>query len=197
MSKNPRSKQAFTLAEIMVTMAIFSIVVIGVVTSNIFGLRLNEIAKTKLGVNEYSRRALSLMTTTIRESKSTCVGNGTATAFVEPAAGVARQGNAIQINPERDNTNVFIRYFRDDDQRIKFVSDTITTPVVVADYISNSVVFAEEDFRGTVLTNRQASSVVALKLNFYKIEFPIIAIGKGAYYEYYALQTRITRRSAE
>lgn len=190
-------KRAFTLPEVMVTMAIFSLMVIGVVSSNIFGLKLNEIAKTKLGVNEYSRRALSLMTKDIRESKSTCVGAGDATTFTEPLPGVVRQGNALQINPLQDNTNVFIRYYRDTDQRIKKVTNTNGTPVVVADYISNNVVFAEEDFRGAVLTNRQASAVVSLNLNFYKIEFPVVVIGQGAYYEYYLLRTRITRRSAE
>jgi len=192
-----RLNRAFTLPEIMVTMAIFSMVVLGVVSSNIFGLKLNEIAKTKLGVNEYSRRALSMMTSDIRESKGVCVGAGTATTFVEPLPGVARQGNALQINPIRDNTNVFIRYYLDADQRIKKVTDTNATPMVVADYISNSVVFAEEDFKGNVLLNKQASAVVSLTLNFYRIEFPIVPIGQGAYYEYYALRTRITRRSAE
>ena len=192
-----RLNRAYTLVEIMVSMALFSMVVIGVVTSNIFGLKLYEIAKTKLGVNEYSRRALSMMVTDIREAKSTCVGSGTATTFVEPVAGVVRQGNALQINPLRNNTNVFIRYFRDSDQRIKMVTDTNATPVIVADYVSNNVVFAEEDYRGTVLTNRQASCVVSLNLNFYKIEFPVVIIGQGGFYEYYALRTRITRRSAE
>lgn len=197
MSKNTRLTRAYTLPEIMVSMAIFSLVVIGVVTSNMFGLKLNEIAKTKLGVNEYSRRALSMMTKDIREAKNTCVGMGSATTFIEPSAGAARQGNALQINPVQDNTNVFIRYYRDADQRIKRVTDTNSTPVVVADYISNTVVFAEEDYRGAVLMNRQASAVVSLNLNFYKIEFPIVLIGQGAYYEYYLLRTRITRRSAE
>lgn len=192
-----RSIRAYTLVEVIVSMAIFSMVVIGVVSSNIFGLKLYEIAKTKLGVNEYSRRAISMMVTDIREAKSTCVGSGSATTFSEPAAGVARQGNALQINPLRNNTNVFIRYFRDTDQRIKMVTDTNATPVIVADYVSNNVVFAEEDFRGSVLTNRQASSVISLNLNFYKLEFPVVLIGQGGFYEYYALRTRITRRSAE
>jgi prepilin-type N-terminal cleavage/methylation domain-containing protein len=203
MSMNPFIKmraslnRAYTLVEIMVSMTIFSLVVLGVLSSNIFGLRLYEVAKTKLGVNESSRRALSMMITDIREAKFTSVGTGSATTFVEPVAGVKRQGNALQINPLRDNTNVFIRYFRDDDQSIKMVTDTNATPVVVADYVSNSVVFAEEDFRGAVLTNRQASSVIALNLRFFKIEFPAVPVGQGGFYEFYSLQTRITRRSAE
>lgn len=191
------SNHAYTLVEIMVSMAIFSMVVLGVVSSNIFGLKLYEVSKTKLGVNDYSRRALSEMTTDIRESKAAYVGTGTATTFTEPVAGVIRQGNALQINPLRNNTNVFIRYFKDTDQRIKMVTDTNATPVLIADYVSNNVVFAEEDFRGNVLTNRQACSVISLNLNFFKIEFPVVLIGQGGFYEYYAIRTRITRRSGE
>jgi len=192
-----RLNQAYTLVEIMVAMAIFSMVVIGVVSGNIFGLKLYEVTRTKLGVNDYSRRALSMMTTSIREAKSASVGTGSDTTFVEPESGVPRRGNALQINPLRNNTNVFIRYYRDTDQRIKKVTDANPTPVVVADFVSNSVVFAEEDFRGNVLVNRQASRVISLNLNFYRIEFPVVPIGEGCFYEYYVLRTHITPRSAE
>ena len=68
---------------------------------------------------------------------------------------------------------------------------------VVAEYITNSVVFTLEDFRGTNLTSSQNNRVIGLKMQFYQIQFPVTMIGPGNYYDYYQLQTKITRRTLE
>ena len=54
-----RFSRAFTLTEIMVTMAIFGFVVLGVLGLHIFGLKLNKMVEVKLQATEDSRRALT------------------------------------------------------------------------------------------------------------------------------------------
>ncbi|HSH16992.1 MAG TPA: prepilin-type N-terminal cleavage/methylation domain-containing protein, partial [Verrucomicrobiae bacterium] len=50
---------AYTLTEIMVASALFSLVILGSVSANIFGLRLYGITKAKLGASDEAREAIS------------------------------------------------------------------------------------------------------------------------------------------
>jgi hypothetical protein len=58
-------------------------------------------------------------------------------------------------------------------------------------------VFAAEDHLGNVLTNSQNNRVIGLRLQFYQIAFPVVAVGPGNYYDFYQLRTRVTRRMLE
>jgi hypothetical protein len=68
---------------------------------------------------------------------------------------------------------------------------------VVANFITNSTIFSSEDAFGNVLTNNQNNRVIALKLQFYQMQYPIVRIGPGNYYDFYQLSTKTTRRVLE
>jgi hypothetical protein len=68
---------------------------------------------------------------------------------------------------------------------------------VVARFVTNQVGFAAEDYAGNVLNTDQNNRVVRMNLQFYQWEFPVARAGAGAYYDYYQLQTRMTRRTIE
>jgi hypothetical protein len=59
------------------------------------------------------------------------------------------------------------------------------------------MVFRAEDFRGNILTNDRNNRVIRMMLEFYQWEYPIASAGPGGMYDYYRLQTRITRRLIE
>ena len=107
-----------------------------------------------------------------------------------------QRGSAIQVYPTTD-TNTFVRYFRDADQKLKRIPSGTASPTVIVSAISNEVVFTSEDFKGTILTNNENNRVIGLALQFYQLEYPSVSIGPGNLYDFYQLRTKITRRTLE
>ena len=202
--KSPNSKtecfgrrRGFTLTEVMVATAIFSIVIAGTIGANIFGLRLYQITKAKLGASDEAREAVSRLVNEIRSAKIVRVGSGTAAGFTNVSMGAPQLGNALQIYPTT-NTSTYIRYYWDpSDKRFKRMTDSGNSTIVVANFISNNIVFRAEDHLGTVLTNNQNNRVINVKLEFFQIQYPIVEVGPGGLFDYYKLETRITRRALE
>gem|GEM_PF-214871 len=189
---------AFTLPEMMITMAVFLLVVIGVISLTLFGLQLNRMMDVKLEATEDSRRALSQLIQDIQTAGVVEVGNGDASTFTEAAFNTPQEGNAIQIYPVKTDTNTFTRYFLDaTDQELKRVSNSNSTPVLVSAWVTNTVVFTSEDFAGNILSNNFNNRVIGIDLEFYKLDNPLIEFGHGNYYDHYQLQTRVTRRALE
>lgn len=194
--RRPR-RSGYTLTEIMVASALFSLVVIGTVGANLFGLRLYGITKAKLGASDDARKAVSRLVNEVRSCKTVYVGTGSLVGFTNIPMGQPQAGNALQIYPTT-NTASFIRYYWDStDSKLKRTVDGAASSVVVANYISNQVVFRAEDCRGNLLTTGQNNRVIDLKLEFFQIQYPNVTIGQGGLFDYYKLETRITRRALE
>jgi prepilin-type N-terminal cleavage/methylation domain-containing protein len=191
-----RHKRAFTLPELMIATSIFSLVSAGVLVGHLFGMRLLEVTVPKLGTDQESRRALGLLMADIRSAKILRIGNGDLGSFTGVGINTTQRGNAIEIYPSTD-TNVFIRYFWDaEDKKLKRTLDGVWA-TSVAHYISNNQIFAAEDFAGNVLTNFQSNCLVGVDLQFYELENPKVPIGLGRYYESYQLRTRLMRRAPD
>jgi prepilin-type N-terminal cleavage/methylation domain-containing protein len=188
---------AFTLVEIMVAMAIFSLVVVAVLYGQLFGMRLFNVTATKLSASQGARAALNRVRDEIRSGKMLYVGSGNGGGFTNIPDNQPQLGNALQIYPTA-NTNSFVRYFLDmGDQKLKRKANAGGRIEVIASYITNLNVFRAEDCAGNVLTNDDNNRVINMTLDFYQWEFPVARVGAGAYYDYYRLQTRITRRAIE
>lgn len=192
-----RATLAFTIAELMISAAVLMLVVGGVVFSHLFGMRMYQITKAKLGASDEARSAISKMVTEIRSAKTLKVGNGDLSSFTEVGENSQQKGSAIQIYATT-NTNDFVRYFWDpSDKKLKRTADGASAAFVVANSISNAVIFRAENHLGQVLTNNQNNRVIALELQFYQIAYPVVTIGPGQLFDYYQLRTRITRRALE
>jgi hypothetical protein len=192
-----RAAAAFTFTEMMVSMAVLMLVLGGVLSSHLFGARLFQLTKAKLGANQEARHAVSLLMDEVRTAKLVRIGSGTLSNFTEVAVNTRQLGSAIQVYASTD-TNNFVRYFWDAaDKQLKRTTNGATAVSVVANSITNQTIFSAEDFSGNVLTNNQNNRVIAMTLQFYQIQYPIIMIGPGQYYDYYQLSTRITRRALE
>jgi hypothetical protein len=179
----------------MTATAVFSLVIIGVVYSHLFGLRLFNITATRLGATAGSRAALNRVCDDIRSGKLLYVGNGDSTSFTNIPLNNARLGNALEIFPST-STNSFVRYFMDPSaQALKRFDSSSGKVQVIAPFITNQVVFYAEDFSGHALTNDQNNRIIRMDLEFYQWEFPVAQV--GAYYDSYRLQTRIARRTIE
>jgi type II secretory pathway pseudopilin PulG len=188
---------AFTLTEVLIAVALFSLVIVGVVYTHVFGLKMATLTSSKLSATHGAREALNRVRDEIRSGKTLYVGNSDGATFTHIAANSPQVGNALQIHRTAD-TNVFVRYYLDTAEKSllrKFSGDNQTE--VIAKYITNQMVFRAEDHLGNALTNDQNNRVIRMTLEFYQWEFPIARAGGGNYYDYYRLQTKITRRAIE
>lgn len=196
-SRNRRRQAAFTLPEIMITMAILLLVLAGVISSHLFGSRMLEITKAKLGANDEARRAISWLVEEVRTAKMVKIGNGGLGSFREIPLNTRQEGTAIQIYATT-NTNNFIRYYWDaSDHRLKRTTNGAVAVSIVANSITNHNIFTAEDHLGNVLENNRNNRVIGLTLQFFQIQYPIIHIGPGHYYDFYQIRTKITRRALE
>jgi prepilin-type N-terminal cleavage/methylation domain-containing protein len=189
------SVRGFTLTEIMVVTAIFSLLIVAVASLQIMGLRMYRISETKLTSTAEGRKALNRVRDEIRMGKIVEIGNGTATSFTRIPDNTPQIGNALQICMTT-NRNSFVRYFLDTNTTSlnRVVNGEVHT---VANYITNELAFCAEDYTGNVLTNNQNNRVIRMTLEFYQWEFPMASAGRGGMYDYYRLQTRATRRTIE
>jgi prepilin-type N-terminal cleavage/methylation domain-containing protein len=187
---NPKSAGAFTFLEMMLTMAIFSMLVAASVSSQILGLRLYSVVDAKMTVTSDARRALDTVRDEIRSGKLLYVGNGNAGCFALLPDNAPRIGNALRICPTTD-TNSYVYYFLDADTCLKRMVSGNSDVSVVAHNVTNQFVFQAEDFQGNVLTNYQNNRVIDMTLQVSQ------TAGAGLLAQSYPLQTRIARRAIE
>jgi Tfp pilus assembly protein PilW len=191
-----RRRAAFTLIEIMVTSMIALVIVGALMSSYMYGMRMFEVVKPKLATSDQARHTISKMITEVRSAGSIQIGTGSEGQFT-PAASLntRQQGNAIQIFPNVETTNTFIRYFRDDsDDTLRRISNLDTESTVMARDVTNAIPFTSEDFAGNVHMSRQSNRVIGLFLEFSSLPYTTGKAGPGALYDHYQLRTRITRR---
>jgi prepilin-type N-terminal cleavage/methylation domain-containing protein len=188
---------AFTLPEIMIVMALFALVMAGVISAQIFGMRMVTISETKLSATATGRRALNAVRDEIRAGKILVVGNGDDSTFTPIADNTPQVGNALEIYPTTNKAN-FVRYYIDpEEERLKRVDSGSSNIQVVANFITNELAFAAEDFQGNIQSRNRNNRVIRLNLDFCRWGYPIASVGRGGMYDYYHLQTRISRRTIE
>ena len=186
-----RTVRAFTLVEMMVAMAIFSMVIAATVSSQLFGLRMYRISDAKLSVSGDARVVLNHLREEVWTGKLLYVGNGNSSAFTLVADNTPHCGNAIRICPTTD-TNNFIYYFMDSaDSSLKRMVSGSAQIQTVARNVTNLVVFRAEDFQGNTLSNYLNNRVIRMQLQMRKPEY------FGGLAEYYQLQTRLARRAID
>jgi prepilin-type N-terminal cleavage/methylation domain-containing protein len=187
-----RSRRAFTLVEMLVTMGLFTLVVVGLVYAQMFGMRQDQLIQSKLGASDHSRRGFDVMTEDIRAAKIWNIGNGSAGSFTAITNGDPQIGNALEIYTTT-NTSAYVRYYFDTNrgELYRYHSRDGTTKKI-AEYLTNTMYFRAEDYRGNVQTTLSHKGVINVALQFYQYQYPLTQVGSSYYYDYYAMQFRIT-----
>ena len=184
----------FSLPEAMMTMCVTMLVLTGLITTHLFGLRLFEFVRPKLAASDSARTAVTRLVGELRSANLIRIGQGGFNSFTEVGVGELQQANAIQVYATTNTTN-FSRYYYDAaDQKLKSVTNGSIAAQVISRSVSNALVFTAEDFAGNVLTNNRGNRVVGLTLQFSQIEYPIMRIGTGEFYDYYQMRTKVTQR---
>lgn len=197
-----RRAVAFTLVEMMVGMGIFIGVFVGVMVGlQVYGLKVYTLSATKLSATADARKTLNLLRTQIRSSKSVYVGNYANAKFSRIANNLPQAGNALEIffaDTNGEPGDIPLVYYQNSsgsDNALYSVSNNAVT--MMANYVTNNIVFTAEDYQANVLTTYDNNPVIRVTLNFYQWEFPIGFIGTNALnaYNFYRLQTRISPRA--
>jgi len=184
----------FTLAEILMTMAIFVLVMGMIVMTQVYGFRMFSLVRPKLAASDDARKTVGRLVDEIRSANIVRVGLGDARTFKEITPGLKQIGNSLMIHPST-NTNTFIRYFWDKNAlAVQRITDSSSRTWTIAKSVSNEWIFAAEDFRGKTLTNNANNRVISVKLDFYETQYPRKTVGSGGFYEYYTIKTKATRR---
>jgi hypothetical protein len=185
---------AFTLTEVMVTLAISLLISIAVIGTQLFGAQMTRLTQAKIHTSDRARQLIGLLTADVQAARVVVVGDGTQTSFLPAAADVAQQGNALQIYPS-ENPAVFTRYFRSAaDAKLKRLKSDGSV-AELAGSVSNAVIFRLENFQGDVLTQPQARAVIGVDLQFSQLENPNLPVGPTHHYKSYRLKTRIAQPS--
>ena len=205
-----RHRAGFTLVEMMMASWVFCVIFIGaVIAVQIFGLRVYTLAATKLSASGSGIKVLNQIRDDIREAKDVNIGNlttvGDPSTFVLTGDTNKNIGNALQVFPGT-NSSMWTVYYLDTSGATNYLrmastanGSTFSTPVTLASYITNLVVFDAEDCRGNILTNDSNNRIIRMELDFYQWEFPVGVVGGVGLnaYDYYRLTTKITRRQID
>ncbi len=179
-SFSPRREPGFTLAEVMIAMGIFSLILMGILAANLFGLRMFDLNQTKLNAARWSRQTVEAMADEIHTCNSVQVGYLTNSTFVGLLNGETQQCTALLIQPTANPTNYTVYFVNVADQTFGRTDQSGNT-MILADSITNTAPFSAQDFAGNILTNNQNNQVIHVALEFYQ---PQLYLRSANYYKF-------------
>jgi len=177
--------RAFTLAEMMTTLAIFSLVVIAMVSLQVFGFKMNAFTKSKLKSTTYSLKTLNRIRKQVRGANSVAVGNGDRTSFTADTS-----GNALQIYPTANEDDYVRFYVATNTDALYEITSADDSPSLIASNIINQTPFEMVDFQGNILADSQEHYAIEMTLQFAQLDFSVPSDN----YDYYTLKTVMTPR---
>ncbi len=193
-----------TLIEVMITVSLMGMVILGVLSANFFGLREDQLLESKGGMNDSSRRAISELLHDIRAAKGYDIGNiSTSTNFSAFGNGTNMQGPALRLyttilstNQAINLTNYIVYYF---DTSHAAASDGIlyrmtsgSTPKVVVSNLVNTFTFSSEFYTGGVQNVKTYKGIVHTTLQFCQFQYPKATVGTNGLFSSYRIECRAT-----
>lgn len=180
---------AFTLPELMVSLTIFILLVGGVVSANLFGLKMFQVVENKLTASADARRTVGVLMDEVHSCETFQIGTFTNGIFTGLPLGAPQIGPALIVYPTTNPTNFIMYFVNPADLRFRRATSVAGSTRVVAQSVTNATdLFRAQDYLGNVLTNMQDNTVLHLKLEFYQ------AARFGVPPDYYKLETSTTRR---
>src|SRR5688572_24918537 len=92
-------RMGFTLAEILISMTIFILIMGMIIATQVYGFRMYSMTRPKLAASDDARKTVGRLTDEIRSAHIVRVGQGNRSAFSEVSPGLKQLGNALQIHP--------------------------------------------------------------------------------------------------
>ena len=192
-SKPDCGTHGLTLVELMVTVAVFSMAMLALISTHIFGLRQDELIQSKLGASDESRRGFDRITRDIRSAKIWRLGSFSGGTFTGLTNGAQQQGSALQLsytNSYSTNVTYYFTTVNGDNQLCRLHTGESST--VIASNLINTLSFTAEDYRGNVATDLQWRYVLHFILQFRQFQYPLTKVGPTNLYDFYKMEFRVT-----
>jgi prepilin-type N-terminal cleavage/methylation domain-containing protein len=189
-------RRGLTIIEMIVTMAIFGFAMMAFMYAYIFGLKQDQLAQSKLGASDESRRSFERVARDIRCANSHAVGNYSGTTFTPILNGTNQVGNALRIYLSATNNNCIIYYFYTNSApgswQLYRIHTGDSAATSIASNLQNTATFAAEDYRGVVQQNMLNKDVIHFTLDFCEYQYPLTMVGTQYLYDRYVLDFRST-----
>jgi hypothetical protein len=204
-----RRVQAFTLAEMLVSVSIFVFMALGIIYAMMAGMRYDQLVCSKLGASDKSRMSFDLLTGEIRSAKSWSIGNITGnnkSTFTPCGNATAQQGNALSLT---NASGVWVRYWFDtNNYQLCRGPGGAATNQIIAQSLTNSgnalmpmsmTFHAEQRTNDNLVTSISASDiqqdlqykyVIVTTMEFCQFQYPLTKVGPGYYYNYYCIRIK-------
>jgi Tfp pilus assembly protein PilW len=188
-SRPGRAVAGFTLPEALIATALFALLVLGIVSVNLFGLRWYQVGQNKMMVTDSAREAVGRMSDELRNCNSAYVGNVSNGTFVAHVDGEAQTGNGLMIYATT-NTNSYVLYYVNiTNNSFNRFTTGLATNIIIAHSITNTNVFQVQDYLGNIQTNNQNNRVIYCSLQFFS------APNQSPAFVNYQVQTAVAPRS--
>jgi len=182
-------KSAFTLPELMVTVAILILLVGGMVSAHLFGLKMFQLEQIKLNASDEARRIVGVLMDEIHSCDSFQIGAFTNGTFTGLPLNAPQIGPALIVYPTTNMANYIVYFVNTGDQKFRRATSVKGSTRVLAQMVTNSAdLFRAQDYAGNLLTNMQVSTILHVKLEFYQTN------RFGVLPDYYKLETSATQR---
>jgi prepilin-type N-terminal cleavage/methylation domain-containing protein len=184
--------RAFTLTEMMITLAIFSLVVIAMVSLQIFGFKINSLTQHKLSSTKDSLNVLDQIRNQIRgATNEVLIGNFNPSnnKFTAIANNSVAIGNAVQIS--NNPTSLVTFYLNMNTSNLYELSTINNQLMTLAHSLVNSQPFRAEDYQGNnILVGSSGHCTIKMTLQFSNLVYSI----PTPTYDTYRLESRATPR---
>jgi len=183
-----RTARGFTLPEMLIATAIFSLVIAGILAANLFGLRMSQVVQAKANVTAWSRLTMEKLQNEIHACNSAQLGTVSNGLFSGLLNGEVQQGSALLLYPSASTTNYILYFVNTADQTLRRATEQPNSTVILANFVTTSEPFSLQDMAGNILTNNLNNRVIHVALEFYQ----------PAYFtndsDYYRFETSIKQR---
>jgi prepilin-type N-terminal cleavage/methylation domain-containing protein len=188
----PAGAAGFTLPEMMVTLAIFSMVVLAVVSVNLFGMKMIELTEPKMLADAETRRLFNTFLEDVRSANRVRVIDGTTPSnagnILELELWFPRSGltNHVRYELEVSSTDL-IR------SQVRVQNGVVSSEEyqLLASGISNSGIFTLEDPSENLLVGQLSRMLVGISLQFSRLYPTEYAVGDDQRFKPYQLQTKV------
>ena len=187
----PTARGGFTLPELLVATTVFVLLVGGIVFAHLYGLAMFRITETKLTATNNAREVIGRMANEIRTCKNTWVGNVNSGVFAALMDGQKQEGTALLINPTTNSANYILYFVNPSDDTFRRTTSTPGSATILAESVTNTMVFSAQSYLGKVLTNRPQNRVIRVNLEFYQARRHMQVA------DYFKLETAVTRHSSD
>lgn len=187
-----RREAGLTLSEMMVSSAVFSLTVLGLVYCQMFGMRQDQLVQSKIGASEQARLSFNEMANHIRAAKIWQVGWGDLHSFTGIPLGTNQRGNALMISLTTDTNSYYLYYFDTNTSELYRGHSGSAARVRLAEHLTNTMYFQAQNYRGDNQTDLTHKGVINVVMQFCQYQYPITRIGPGCFYDYYKMELRLT-----